>query len=287
MIGIIIGVIAVIVILALIVVFASRKSLNNNSKPTLKKAMETLTPEQAEVFEKGQAQLSELKKQFIKLKNNDVRTAGMKVCSRMDQVFKILKEKLEKIPSSRQFLNYYIPTVTEVVKKYQWLEANGVPADDMTVKIKKYLSDVEAAMDKQCQLLYEDDKFDMSVDMEAMTNAIKRDGLLDDDFSLPKTHAGGNLAQDISGVAYDFTASNDININFDSDIQPPELDTPVSSEIKLELPGRNNSVSGSASGNAAPSGKPAPALPEKPGSDEPLFTTDEPLFTAKEKEKIK
>ena len=188
MLGLIIGiVVVVIIILVLIVLFSTRKSLSKQSKPTLKGVLDTLTPEQAEIFNKGQAQLSDLKKQFIKLKDNEIRTKGMQVCSKMDKIFSILKEKPEKIPSSRQFLNYYIPTINSVIKKYLHLEADGISDDDMKEKIKKYLSDVDEAMDKHTSNLYEGDKFDMSVDMDAMTSAIKRDGLLDDDFTIPQS----------------------------------------------------------------------------------------------------
>lgn len=51
----------------------------------------------------------------------------------------------------------------------------------MPEKIISYLANVQKALDKQYSNLFDDDKLDMTVDMEAMTIAIKRDGLLDED----------------------------------------------------------------------------------------------------------
>lgn len=176
---ILIIIILAIIALVLLVVFAARSS-KKNPVGNYSSSRVRLSEEESAVINNGRQDLMAIRRKLVTIKNNEIRTKGNTVCSTMDRVFKILREKPEKIPNTRQFLNYYIPTVGKVISKYQRMEANGVPTGDMTEKMKKFLDDVNVAMDQQCTHLYEDDKLDMSVNMEAMTMAIKRDGLLDE-----------------------------------------------------------------------------------------------------------
>ncbi len=51
----------------------------------------------------------------------------------------------------------------------------------MSARVINYLKDVDKALDKFYQKLFEDEKLDLTVEMEAMTMAVKRDGLITDD----------------------------------------------------------------------------------------------------------
>ena len=69
-----------------------------------------------------------------------------------------------------------------MIGKYERFEHSGVPAEEvkeMTKKVSAYLTDVKAALAKQHTALYSDDVLDMTVDIEAMTAAAKREGLLE------------------------------------------------------------------------------------------------------------
>ena len=50
----------------------------------------------------------------------------------------------------------------------------------MTEKVVEHLRDMENAFRKQYESLYQGDMLDLSVEIEAMTIACKRDGLLSD-----------------------------------------------------------------------------------------------------------
>ena len=95
----------------------------------------------------------------------------------IDKILQTLREKPDKIPNTRQFFNYYLPTLKEVLNKYKRIEDSGVEHTDMTRKVSNYLTDCKNAMDKQYEGLFANDILDMTVDMEAMKQAVKRDGL--------------------------------------------------------------------------------------------------------------
>lgn len=178
-----------VTVLVVIVIVANRaaKSLKKNTPKPAPETPDTQTgtadlpPEQAEILNKGRADLLTVRKVLSRIHNYEISKAGYDICASLDQLLQALRSKPEKITGCRQFLNYYIPTLAEVLTKYSRLEMNGVVTPENTEKVLNFLIDFRVASGKQYQSLFDDDKLDMSVDIEAMTIAIKRDGLLDED----------------------------------------------------------------------------------------------------------
>ncbi len=140
-----------------------------------------LTVEQENILSKGRTNLLELRKIIVKIKDPEIHQMSNGICDVNEKILKTLREKPEKIPQVRQFLNYYLPTLGEILVKYQRIEQSGVPAEKSEKMVEKYLADIKKAMEKQYENLYDDDKLDLSVEMEAMTMAAKSDGLISDD----------------------------------------------------------------------------------------------------------
>lgn len=140
-----------------------------------------LTVEQENILTKGRTNLLELRMIINKIKDPEIREMSREICDVNEKILKTLRQKPEKIPQVRQFLNYYLPTLGEILVKYERIEKSGVSAKQSEEKVEKYLADIKKAMEKQYENLYEDDKLDLSVEMEAMTMAAKSDGLISDE----------------------------------------------------------------------------------------------------------
>ncbi len=113
--------------------------------------------------------------------DTDVRTQASKVLDAAGKVVDALGQKQKKIAQSQQFLNYYLPTLGVILKKFKTLEESGLATDETRANVVKYLTDIEQVMNKQYESLFNDDILDLAVEMEAMTIACKRDGLLDEE----------------------------------------------------------------------------------------------------------
>ncbi len=192
---ILIGVIVLIVVLANKAIKSSKQkpqavppASGKQQTPPVQTQTNTvnLAPEQAAIINKGRADLMNVRRVLVKIHNPEISKAGNDICASLDKLLQALRNKPEKISGCRQFLNYYIPTLAEVLTKYSHLETSGVVTKENTDKVLNFLIDFRKASGKQYQSLFEDDKLDMTVDIEAMTIAIKRDGLLDED-ELPHT----------------------------------------------------------------------------------------------------
>lgn len=168
----------ILLLVGVVMFFALRKPKKGGKSAPSAAAAARLTPEQTTVLQKGRGNLLQLRSMALRVKNADIRRQCSQICSEAERILKTLREKPESIPAARQFFNYYLPTLGEIITKYERLERSGVPLDEMTQKVTTYLAEIEQAMRRQHENLFDADLLDMSVEMETMTMACRRDGLL-------------------------------------------------------------------------------------------------------------
>ena len=145
----------------------------------------TCTPEQMQFLNKGRSKLMELRGIVSRIGDPNVRKRSEDVCTEMDQILNALQRRPADIPRMQQFLNYYLPGFGKVILGYLRKEQEDAVRDDFTVKTMAWLRELQSGMERQCDALYEKDLVDLTAEMEAMTLALKRDGLLiNEDFVL-------------------------------------------------------------------------------------------------------
>ena len=154
---------------------------------------DTLSPEDRAVLDTGDRNLAKVRGEAGAVHNEAVREAANIACAQAHNILTTLREKPEAIPRVRQFLNYYLPTLGTILTKYREMEQNNMADAAMTDKVLSYLEDIRSAMKKQHRSLFEADILDLTVEMEAMTMAFRRDGLLTDAEMSAETSGDINL----------------------------------------------------------------------------------------------
>jgi hypothetical protein len=142
------------------------------------KDLPELSPEEKAILKTANQHINESRLISGRIQDSAVREAAGKALSEAELITRVLREQPESIKSCHQFLNYYLPTLEVVIKKFSSLETSGVDIESTKAHMLSYLSDIGKAMDKQYTNLFESEKLDLSVEMEAMQNAFKRDGLI-------------------------------------------------------------------------------------------------------------
>ena len=165
------------VVVALLVILVVGVGYLAFRKPE-KKPGEVAAEELNDALSKGRSSIMEVRRLAMRIKDPKVRSLSDEICGSADRIIRTLKDKPENISQIRQSLNYYLPTLASILSKYVRLEESGVPDVGMAEKTISFLEDINSAMDKQYASLFDDDKFDLAVEMEALTVACKRDGLL-------------------------------------------------------------------------------------------------------------
>lgn len=108
----------------------------------------------------------------------DIRAAANNAYDKADKLVKTLREQPDEIRRNSQFFNYYLPTINTILSKYLTLEKSEVieKAESKDVVIP-YLNQIADALEKQYRASFDNELLDMSVEIEAMQIALKRDGL--------------------------------------------------------------------------------------------------------------
>ena len=178
----------VALLVAVVVFFAFRQPKAKSS--------ETAGGEEAKVLAKGRSDLLELRQLILRLKNQQIRSLSEECCAISDKIIRALREEPKDIPRARQFFNYYLPTLGEILRKYRILEDSGVQASDTAENVVSCLEVIKTAMEKQYANLFDDDKLDLTVEIEVLKQMCQRDGLIaDDDFKTDSGEQGITLGR--------------------------------------------------------------------------------------------
>lgn len=157
--------VAAIVILAL--VFAFRKPKEKHETP----------PGPPQTLQQGRADLLRLRQLLLRAKDAQVRREGEGVCRAIEQILRALKEQPEDLPKARQLFRYYLPTLGGILERFVRLEQSGAAIADTTAKVLSCLTTSRAAMEKLYAGLFEDDKLDLTVEMEVLEQFCRQEGL--------------------------------------------------------------------------------------------------------------
>ncbi|MBQ2899416.1 MAG: 5-bromo-4-chloroindolyl phosphate hydrolysis family protein [Oscillospiraceae bacterium] len=179
-IGIIISLI--LVLIGAVIYFAFRKPKPGEEETAKAKANRIISD--------GRNKVMSIRRNVMSIKNTAVKNSGIKVCSGADKILGVLRQKPELMQKNRQFFTYYLPTFGSIIEKYERIEKNEVASEDMVRKVLEHLDDMKIAFEKQYKSLFSGDMLDLTVEIEAMTIACKRDGLLsEEDFEKDKDNS--------------------------------------------------------------------------------------------------
>ncbi len=176
-------VIFVIIMLALAFRSSRREAENpagNRSSSRSGTASSTITADEEQLLTSGRKTLGEIRVVLARIKDVNIRNAGTEVCKEIDKIIAALREDPGDISKTRQFIKYYIPTLSDILNKYFKLEQNGMADQDLKDKMTGHLNDILTASNKQYKNLFENDRLDLTVDMEVLEISCRSDGLLSD-----------------------------------------------------------------------------------------------------------
>jgi len=165
-----IAAVVLIILIGLVIYFSvtGSKEKNNPDSP-------------AAVLTKARSELMELRRNLLRIRNKEIASLCREITDIGDKILAVLKQKPDSVAGVRQFLNYYLPTLGKILGTYVRVEESGSMTDELTGNTVTHLGEIRKAMEKQYNNLFDNDKLDLSVDMEALTLACKRDGLLDEE----------------------------------------------------------------------------------------------------------
>lgn len=138
-----------------------------------------------ELLDTGWNILNEIHEQNLLIPNEDFTST---IDNLEIKIIRILKE-VERDPGDatkvRKFMNYYLPTTLKMIKKYAELEQVKVSGENASYaknKIEDAVKVVSSACDKQLEKLYHEEILDVTTDIQALEQMLKRDGFVDSEW---------------------------------------------------------------------------------------------------------
>ena len=137
--------------------------------------------ENGKILSSALQEVYSMKKLVSGLRNETIRNNAYRLCGRAKSILDVLRSNTDQIASVRQFWNYYLPSTSSILKKYDRLEKSGVADWETVQKVNQYLNDVNTALDNLYHSLFDVDKKSLNIEMEALQLAMQREGLVSND----------------------------------------------------------------------------------------------------------
>ena len=135
----------------------------------------------------GRDLLKEAELLKTQIKSHDVLEITTEILEVANSIFNKTMKSPDLIPSVRRFFSHYLPTTTKLLRDYQYLEIQTVKSENISVsmvKIEGALEMLRDAFQKQVNTLFSSTALDLEADIDVLENILKKEGLMEDDFSM-------------------------------------------------------------------------------------------------------
>ena len=128
----------------------------------------------------GKELLMDIRRAAIKIKDQKIRMKTEEVCKSADKVLRTLKEQPENMGQVRKLFSQYLPTLRNILVKYEKLEVHGELTEEISQNTGKLLEDMKNVVEQLYHNLFEDEKMDLDVEIEVLKTVCKKDGFFEE-----------------------------------------------------------------------------------------------------------
>lgn len=147
--------------------------------------IEAFKAEGVETIRKIQAANAAIPGEEISLKLSRLEST----CTR---IFGYVEQYPEKLPETRKFMNYYLPTTLKLVDKYRQFEEMDYQPENVKLaksEIERSLDTIDVAFNNMLESLYQHETLDVSTDIEVLEQMLEQEGLTGKKFEVSATAA--------------------------------------------------------------------------------------------------
>ena len=99
-----------------------------------------------------------------------------RICGQADRIIGLFQRDPGDIRRGQKFLDVYLSDASTIAAKYAELDRLG-EATELDARFRELLIETEDAFERQYSHLLENDKLSLDVDIEVLSNRLKREGL--------------------------------------------------------------------------------------------------------------
>lgn len=147
-------------------------------------------PETAELEEfkaKGAATIRKIREANDAIPGEEISLKLEKLENTTANIFSYVEKHPEKLPDTRKFMDYYLPTTLKLVEKYRQYEEESVQVASIEKakgEIEKALDTIDTAFQNLLESLYHEDTLDVTTDIEVLEDMLEQEGLTGNRFEI-------------------------------------------------------------------------------------------------------
>ena len=133
------------------------------------------------VIEQGRSQLERLKAANDAIPDADISAALERMTNAGEAIFDVLARDPKQMQAVRKFMNYYLPTADKLMQSYRLMRDTKPVSENMARamdSIRRSLSMIADAFEKQLDNLYGDRALDIETDIDVLETLMRADGLI-------------------------------------------------------------------------------------------------------------
>lgn len=189
------------VVLLIAIIISGLKSGEKEAQQSPDANKKELTADEKKALDTTKSAVTRIRIASARVNDAEIRNAFTASCDKTEKILNYLKKDPEDFQTGRRVINYYTSSIEEIENKFIKLQDSGTDIADTPDKLKANLAEINSALDKLYNNLFANDKLDLTVEMKALSIALKRDGLVDDGFAkIAEEFSLGN-EEEVSGEA--------------------------------------------------------------------------------------
>lgn len=133
------------------------------------------------IINEGHQKIGRIFRASEKIDNRETATLLRDLCIAARRIYDDIDKYPHDIKQARDFLNYYMDTTVKIVVKYVELSDHRdlVPdVDRALLQVEGLIRTIKESFDRQLGRLFEDDLFDLEVEIQVLEKALKMDNNL-------------------------------------------------------------------------------------------------------------
>lgn len=131
----------------------------------------------------GEKSLSALREVRVHVQNEQIALKIKKLESTVEKIFTYVRQHPQKLPATRKFTSYYLPTTLKVLDKYRQYDSMDVQLASVQSamrEIEETLGTLDSAYTNLLENLYHEDTLDVTTDVEVLQSMLQQEGLAKD-----------------------------------------------------------------------------------------------------------
>lgn len=138
------------------------------------------------VIAEGRSRIRQIREANIALPGEEISAKLDRLEEVTTRIFAYVESHPGKLPDTRRFMDYYLPTTVKLVNSYREFESQPVQGQNIQnakKEILEILDTINAAFEQLFDTLYQEDTMDISTDISALKAVLAQEGLAQKDFN--------------------------------------------------------------------------------------------------------